>query len=526
MFFQGSLQEGINTALQEAKLVVCFVTDEESESQLWENEFLTDELLKSSLESQAVALRLRAGSQEAGFLEALFPVPRKPTLVMIQNGQLKEYIAAGTSKEDFLRRAHAALGTSSGQSRQQPAATATPAARTLEQSQAAAPATPAAEENGAPPPASSSGGATQDARVRAALAERAKRLEADKKAKEAAAKAEAEARAKARREVDTGAESSAADNVKGAERKYADELRQRKQQAAEERRRILRRIEDDRRERKEREAQERQARLLAQATNPEAPSGGSGGNNYEADGSSSPIPSAGAAATTSSTRTGARGAGSRSEHCNLQVRLLDGSTMRAGFPASGTLAGDVRPWIDSNRTDGSDAPYTFRVVLMPLPNRAVDVGEETGSTLAELGLTPSATLVLVPVPRFAEAYYGHGSSSSSSDSGSLLWRALAFLWGIPAGILGMLAGFLFGWGRGGRRQQQQQRRRRDEGGRGGGSGGDEVELDDMPARGTTTSARIRGFENAEDRRRDAQFYNGNSLNFEPRRDDDEGGGAR
>ncbi len=67
MFFQGSLQEGINTALQEAKLVVCFVTgpylrplvtflpytvrhftnarqlDGETESQLWENEFLTDE---------------------------------------------------------------------------------------------------------------------------------------------------------------------------------------------------------------------------------------------------------------------------------------------------------------------------------------------------------------------------------------------------------------------------------------------------------------------------------------------------
>ncbi|RYP26833.1 hypothetical protein DL768_011551 [Monosporascus sp. mg162] len=512
MFFQGSLQEGINTALQEAKLVVCFVTG---------TYILTQpNALKSSLESQAVALRLRAGSQEAGFLEALFPVPRKPTLVMIHNGQLKEYIAAGTSKEEFLRRAHAALGTSSGQSRQQPAATATPAAQTLEQSQAAAPATPAAEENGAPPPASSSGGTTQDARVRAALAERAKRLEADKKAKEAAAKAEAEARAKARREVDTGAESSAANNIKGAERKHADELRQRKQQAAEERRRILRRIEDDRRERKEREAQERQARLLAQATNPEAPSGGSGGNNYGVDGSSSPLPSAGTTAVTSSIRTRTRGAGSTSENCNLQVRLLDGSTMRAGFPASGTLAGDVRPWIDSNRTDGSDMPYTFRVVLTPLPNRAVVAGEETGSTLAELGLTPSATLVLVPVPRFAEAYYGRGSSS---DGGSLLWRALVFLWGIPAGILGMLAGFLFGWGRGGR--QQQQWRRRDEGGRGG-SGADEVELDDAPARGTTTSARIRGFENAEDRRRDAQLYNGNSLNFEPRRDDEEDGDRR
>jgi len=31
-----------------------------------------------------VVLRLVAGTEEAGFLEALFPIPRKPTVVMIQ----------------------------------------------------------------------------------------------------------------------------------------------------------------------------------------------------------------------------------------------------------------------------------------------------------------------------------------------------------------------------------------------------------------------------------------------------------
>jgi hypothetical protein len=61
MFFQGSLQEGIASALQQSKFVVCFVTgeiylrlllegseltdlpDNGDESRQWEDEFLADE---------------------------------------------------------------------------------------------------------------------------------------------------------------------------------------------------------------------------------------------------------------------------------------------------------------------------------------------------------------------------------------------------------------------------------------------------------------------------------------------------
>lgn len=60
-FFQGSLEEGIGIAVQQAKLVVCFVTGEsshtpsalatdrltradgEAESRLWEDDFFADE---------------------------------------------------------------------------------------------------------------------------------------------------------------------------------------------------------------------------------------------------------------------------------------------------------------------------------------------------------------------------------------------------------------------------------------------------------------------------------------------------
>lgn len=45
---------------------------------------MTADAVKRTLKSQAITLRLQAGSQEAGYLEALFPVPRKPTVVVIQ----------------------------------------------------------------------------------------------------------------------------------------------------------------------------------------------------------------------------------------------------------------------------------------------------------------------------------------------------------------------------------------------------------------------------------------------------------
>ena len=63
MFFTGTLQEGISTAVQQGKLVVCFVTDNNEESQKWENEFLKEDAVSSALAKEGVTLRLEAGSK-------------------------------------------------------------------------------------------------------------------------------------------------------------------------------------------------------------------------------------------------------------------------------------------------------------------------------------------------------------------------------------------------------------------------------------------------------------------------------
>ncbi|ETS84246.1 hypothetical protein PFICI_02271 [Pestalotiopsis fici W106-1] len=449
MFFAGTLEEGISTALQQSKQVVCFVTDGEEESQQWETEFLTEDTVKTHLQTHAVTLRLQAGSTEAGYLEALFPVPRKPTVVIIENGQLKEYIAAGTTREEFLRRVNRTLAGSSAQAPQSAPQQVTTAGESNSPDQ----------ESLASP------------QVQALLVERAARLEADKKAKEQAAKAEAKKRAEERRAAEQGEDAAESSKIKAAESKYANLLRKKKQDERDERQRILRRIEDDKRERREREAQERQARLLLAAA--------------EDDGASVkpqhieeiPLP--------------ARSFGT---HCSLQIRLLDGSTIRNRFPTDAKLGKEVREWIDENRTD-SDEPYTFRIVLTPLPNKAVEPAEEADS-LGDLGLSPSATIVLVPRVRVATAF---------QQTGGVLFRAWSGLYA----LLSMIIAFPLTFVGAGRSHPDETRQ---------GVAMDNLNGQDSTARGQ--DQRIRGFQNPDDRRRDQQLYNGNSLNFEPRNDED------
>src|SRR5688572_23722112 len=67
------------------------------------------EQLADLISTHSVALRLLAGSEEAGYLAQIFPLPKTPTVVIIKNGELKEYLTSGTSREDFVNRVHGAF---------------------------------------------------------------------------------------------------------------------------------------------------------------------------------------------------------------------------------------------------------------------------------------------------------------------------------------------------------------------------------------------------------------------------------
>jgi UBX domain len=134
---------------------------------------------------------------------------------------------------------------------------------------------------------------------------------------------------------------------------------------------------------------------------------------------------------------------SASKTANIQVRLLNGSTIRKAFAPS-TLAAELRPWIDKAlKADGSEGGRRKSVPAYklkhipgpPEPARPIDVVDEQRS-LQDLELLPSATLVLVPVKGSVDAYGGDGESSG---------------WGLidlPVAAVGIVAGAVsgaFGW---------------------------------------------------------------------------------
>lgn len=475
VFFAGTLQEGISTALQQSKLVVCFVTDDKEESKHWESEYLTDGTIAPLLGKDAVVLRLEAGSEEAGYLAAIFPLPKTPTVVVIRNGQLKEYVSAGTSKEDFVSRVSKAFSAQTGSQGQTGASTAP-----VTQMQAPVPASavplssinnplPAQSTSSGQAPASSASEQGQGPTQAQLLAEAEHRRQVARKERE---EIEKERRRKEKGKMPTSQDPKQDDAVK----KASQQLAERQRKAREDKARVLKLIEDDkaeRRARSERQRAERQA-----------------GVNEDV---SETAPGAAVVPSSSVAR--------RHDQCAIQVRLFDGSTIRTRFPAKATISQDVRKWVDEHRTDGRD-PYTFKIILTPLPNKAIDHATEEDQTLEELGLAPSSTLVLTPVDRFSSAYTNMNAGLTNPVS-RLVTAVLAFLVNILGGITGALGGL----GHVGTSDSNT-----GEGNSVGASQHDRGEVQGQAAAsGRDGSGRIKGFQNPDDEKRDHQLYNGNSV---------------
>lgn len=275
--------------------------------------------------------------------------------------------------------------------------------------------------------------------------------------------------------------------------KAAEMIKKRKQEANEDRRRILERIEYDRAERKAREEERRaERRALREGTPTDT--------------------GAAASATVDIPKTQA--SRTASEICALQVRDFDGSTIRTKLPSGGTLRKDVREWVDSNRSPNGSGPYRFKLVLTPLPNRTIDETEED-KTLLDLELAPSATLILVPVPRFSSAYGGGGGYRRGH--GGIVDRINALFVAVMSifnGFFGMFGRLLTApaqitQGDAGiemdeREQSPAQPPQGSSTGRRSPPGG---------ARNRSENSRVTGFRNPDDDRRDQQLYNGNSVSL-------------
>jgi len=362
---------------------------------------------------------------------------------------LKEYITPGTSKDDFHSRLKAALMTNTLNTALSATAPSSVTANTDNISTVAA-------SSAVTPPNTPESSKRPDA------------AEAERKRRESI-------RAGKRR-VESVEEELARERPKTEQEKQMEQQRRLKHQAKEDRARVLNQIKQDSEDRKRRE----DLRRLEASAN--------------ADRSST----ARQPASRSTTST------SEAEPYHLQIRLFDGSSVRASFLPSATVHRDLRPWIDRQRTDGKQ-PYNLKQVLTPLPSHTISVVEEE-QTLKDLGLGPASNLVMVPIPSYTDAYAFSNSSvpvralsTGYTLIADILNAATATIWSLLAYGFGTAA---------------------PDAASGEGSSPRPEDTDSKPQ--TAVSSRNSNIRTLRDQpdREDTQFYNGNQLNFEPRREND------
>ncbi|KPI38383.1 uncharacterized protein AB675_12158 [Cyphellophora attinorum] len=280
--------------------------------------------------------------------------------------------------------------------------------------------------------------------------------------------------------------------------------KEREQKARDERERIKAQIRADREERRRREAVQKQ--------------------NDAANAAAVPFDDPTSKASNTANPTTTNSSKPQSGLVRVQVRTFSGPPLSTTFPPTATITTHIRPWLDSQPDpDHPEAPssltrnipYDFKLILTPLPNRKIEAAEEELS-LTELGVRGSCTFVIAPVRGYVESYGGH----HMGDGG---WGMVKGGYNLVSGTVGAVGSAVAGIGRGlfgfggpaaTQQQQQQAGMQSEQGGeqqRGESSGQQNVRV--------RTLADQRADE--QRRRGDQQLYNGNALNFQPRRDGDD-----
>ncbi|KZM20519.1 uncharacterized protein EKO05_0004524 [Ascochyta rabiei] len=476
MFYEGTLQSGIGQAIQQQKLVACFVRDDGATSKQWEDEWLKSGWISNLLAQKAVLLRLENGSTEAGFLAAFCKIESAPTLVVIHNGQLQLQLGSEVGQEEFVNSVRKVLGAAAipGSASTSTAQTTTAHAEDdlyEDSGPTVTVTTPATRPVSSPAPAPAPAPASAPAPA----------------ATFASSNAKGKQRAETPPQAGLAASSSTTNSAQQAARAA---LQKKKREDAEELARIKGRIEQDKAERKA-QAEARKAEREQERT--------------------------AGSQTQSQPQTSTRGSQAKDVHLN--VRLFDGRTIRSTFPRTATLEKEVRKWVDEEfaKLDSDDAnirnralpPYFFRHILAPKPSRELSAGDEN-QTLGDIDLAPSATLVLVPVKGYTEAYSA-GEDGVVGKATGLVGSAFGLL-SSTVGYAGSIVGSFLGTGAAAPQPAQGQAV--------GGGHGNERAGSSRTEGEDASGIRVRTLADQRTREpRTQQFYNGNQSNVEPRPDD-------
>ncbi|KAI9885391.1 MAG: hypothetical protein M1823_002818 [Watsoniomyces obsoletus] len=434
MFYEGDISSGIALATHESKSVVCFIRDESENSLTWENDLLKEEILAQSLRNTSVVLRLEAGSQEAEALSAFCPIRGAPTLVVIKNGAVQESLNSGDDSESVKRRLIIAVGGLPEQSPQRDTSTISPVAGPSTEddpSSRSVSGEPAAsdtsQDDGFTPPDDASQDRSnstvedqvpgnqelpvdddgEDEEVENAVTSQSPDSQEQENEENDDEKDEDED------EEDRPGPSRAVPSSRVTLHDYLIHLRSLEEQN---RARLIQAQREHYEETGHANLEECELHLMELEKRNKARLLSSRGETQQEEQEEDSSPAA-------LNLENAPTSNPKSKECAILIRLTDGSTLRSRSPLNATINEEIRPFIDTHRTDiptsipttsasittatttrKTSYPYTIKHLLTPHPNRIFTESEEESSSLEDLGLFPSATLVITNVTRGSHAY--------------------------------------------------------------------------------------------------------------------------
>ena len=330
------------------------------------------------------------------------------------------------------------------------------------------------------------------------LSERKARLEAKRKADAAA-----ESAARAER---TEAAKAATARLPEKELKARQEVENRKRAEKAHLELVKARIEMDKVERRARRETERATLGL----------GGEQVVTTDADAELVPIPQQQIPVPQQQPRSGDQNGSSRTKSktapttTTLRIRTPDG-ILQTTLPSNAPLA-QLHAYIEA---ETGTIRYTLKQIRTPQPLQTL-TGADVDTPLSELDLVPSATLVLIPGPSKYAPAYAAAAAGGAVPGASFVWRVWEFIIGIIMGVYNAVVTLL-----GLNRAPASVRSASGPVGAAPSTGSGSASTTAVAGK-EKEGIRIRTLRDQREGEKDErQLYNGNQLNFEPNKDEEE-----
>ncbi|CAG8465058.1 8758_t:CDS:10 [Paraglomus brasilianum] len=390
-WYPGSVSDAVAEANSKNAVFLVYIYDESEDGQRM-TEITSRPKAAAAIKENTVALKLARVSEEANLFGQLFPIVQVPCIYMIRSGAVCDYASGIVTEDDLVMKISQASNTTMGANTSSASTTTAEAlsgATASAVSLADSPSVPSSSDNQTTPAIIvSEGQGSNQQDEKKIKADKAKKLVEERRQQREKEKQEADKQRESNRRAQGRTMQQAyAHHEDARDKKAAEDYARKRKEEAEARRRVKEQIEADK--------VERHARKLAEIASRQQQQQLTEGESHKAcvDKQSSSL---------------------SYEYCDLNIRLLDGDTIRNKFGTSTTLL-DVTKWVEE--------PFPYRQFT----------AEEKLLTLYELNLCPNATLICKPAKVVVGTYDPAGNT----------WRILEYSFRAVGGIMGNIIGIVW-----------------------------------------------------------------------------------